>query len=115
MPSRTPPSSGRIIERIPIPVIAFEKNEGSISSTFISRVIYRVPIRLKLREGGTISAVRYATRYWPIYEAKLFPEVTAQWVKSDDTLYGPNFSPLKLPLEHPFLFECDTPHGFYEW
>ena len=78
--SRTPPTYGGSINREPIPVLAFEKNEGSVSSTFIGRLIHRVPIRLKLRDGGTIDAVRYDGRYWPTYKPETFPEQSKQWV-----------------------------------
>ncbi|MEZ0497510.1 hypothetical protein [Sphingomonas sp. IW22] len=113
--SRTPPSSGRAINRAPVPIYAFEKNEGSVSSTFNGRIIHRVPIRLALWSGDIIDAVRYAGRYWPIYPAETFTEKMGQWVNERDTLYGHDHSPLKLPLAHSYLFDSDTPRGSYDW
>ena len=113
---RTPPSSSNAILREPITVCAFEKNEGSVSSTFVGRLISRVPIRLALRDGdGTIDAVRYGGRYWPIYKPETFGKKSKDWVNKRDTLYGPDYKKLKLPLEHPYLFDCDMPHGHYGW
>lgn len=114
MMSRTPPSSARYTSHTPIPVYIFEKNEGSVSSTFIGRIIHRIPIRLALRSGGTIDAVRYAGRYWPIYKPETFAEKSRQWVNKGDTLYDHGYSELKMPLKHAFLFDADTPRGFYD-
>jgi hypothetical protein len=113
--SRTPPSAGRFRLNDSIPVYAFEKNEGSVSSTFIGRIIHRVPIRLALRSGGTIDAVRYAGRYWPIYKPETFAEKSPQWVNEGDTLYGDGHSKLTLPLKHAYLFDSDTARGSYDW
>ena len=113
--TRTPPSSGRMANRAPIPIYAFEKSTGTVSSTFIGRIIHRVPIRLSLRSGGIIDAVRYSGRYWPIYEPATFSENARRWIGKGDTLYGPDHSDLKLPLEHAYLFDCDAPNGSYEW
>jgi hypothetical protein len=113
--SRTPPSAGRYISRQPIPIYAFEKNEGSVSNTFIGRLIYRVPLQLTLRDGAIIRAVRYANKYWPIYEPQTFTEKSQEWVGVKDTLYDHAYENLKLPLQHVYLFDCDTPHGGYDW
>lgn len=94
---------------------AFEKSAGSATSTFYGRIIYRVPIRLSLRSGEIIDAVRYGGRYWPIYQPETFPENSREWVGQNDTLYGPDNSALRLPLEHAYLFDCDTPKGSYGW
>lgn len=115
MPRTPPSSSGRYANHAPIPVYAFEKSTGSSSSTFVVRVVHRVPIRLSLRSGSTIDAVRYAGRYWPIYKPETFAENARQWVGERDTLYGPDNSPLRLPLEHAYLFDCDAPKGSYGW
>jgi hypothetical protein len=113
--SRTPPSAGPFRLNESIPVYAFEKNEGSVSNTFIGRIIHRVPIRLALRSGGIIDAVRYAGRYWPIYKADSFAETARQWVNEGDTLYDHDHTSLKLPLKHAYLFDSDTPQDSYDW
>lgn len=113
--SRTPPSSGRFVVNDPVPIYVFEKNEGSSSSTFMSRLVHRVPIRLALRDGsGTIDVVRYAGRYWPTYKPETFSEKSQQWVDQADTIYDPDYETLKLPLQHAYLFECDTPDIGYD-
>ena len=114
--SRNPPASGRTIYNDPIPILAFGKNEGSSSSCFMSRLIHRVPIRLILRDGsGIVDVVRYDGRYWPIYKPETFPEKSKEWVRAGDTIYAPDFKPLKPPLKHHYLFDCDNPRAHYGW
>ena len=48
-------------------------------------------------------------------EAVTFTTKLRDWVQTGDTIYGPQFSELTLPLEHPYLFECDKPMGHYQW
>lgn len=113
--SRTPPASSRTIYNDPIQILVFVKNEGSHSSCFMSKLISRVRIRLVLRDGsGTIDTVRYDGRYWPIYKPETFPEKSKVWVKNDDTIYGPDIEPLKVPLQHHYLFDCDNPRAYYD-
>jgi hypothetical protein len=112
---RTPPSSSGAVHHSPIPIYVFEKNEGTVSSTFIGRLIHRVPIRLTLQDGTIIDAVRYGGRFWPTYPPQTFRQKSKQWVNKGDTLYGPGYSKLKLPLEHAYLFDCDQPRGSYGW
>ena len=112
---RTPPSSSNVVWREPITVCAFEKNEGSVSSTFVGRLISRIPISLALRDGGgVINAVRYGGRYWPIYGPETFREKSKEWVRKEDAVYGPGYEKLKLPLQHHYLFDCDEPRGHYD-
>lgn len=114
--SRSPPARSKTIYNDPITILVFVKNEGSPSSCFMSRLIRRVPIRLVLRDGsGTIDTVRYDGRHWPIYKPETFPEKSRGWVKEGDTIYGPDHTTLKLPLEHYYLFDCDTPRAHYAW
>lgn len=107
--SRTPPYSGTTGYRDPVSILVFNK-EGT---TVYSRLIRRVPIRLALREGGTIDVVRYDGRYWPTYEPETLPD--QPWFDRRDTLYGPDQKPLKLPLTERFLFEGDQHRGGYGW
>lgn len=108
--TRTPPSSSRAVNREPLPVLVFSKEQ----KTIYTRLIYRVPINLVLRENaGRIDAVRYNGRFWPIYKPKAFPEKSKQWIDKGDTVYGPDHRPLTLPLKHAFLFECDIPRSSY--
>lgn len=109
MNRRTPPSSSRTAYRDPVAILAFSK-EGR---TLYSRLIHRVPIRLVLRDGGQIDAVRYDGRYWPTYTPEIFPEQSREWAA--ETLYGPDLKPLRLPLEYSFLFDWDQPRGSYDW
>ena len=95
-----------------VQILVFSKE----STTVYSRVIHRVPIRLTLSDGsGVIDAVRYDTKWWPIYKPESFDEQSKRWVSKGDTLYGPAFETLKQPLEHAYLFECDDPRGGYAW
>lgn len=109
--SRTPPRSGTTGYREPVLILVFSK-EGT---TVYSRLIRRVPVRLALREGGTIDAVRYDRRYWPTYKPETFPEQSKDWLNDGDTLYGPDQKPLKLPLTERFMFEGDQHRGGYDW
>lgn len=111
---RAPPSVGRFRLDDSISVYAFEKNEGSVSSTFIGRIIQRVPIRLALRSGETIDVVRYAGLYWPIYKPETFTEKSSQWVNAGDTLYDEGNAELTLPLKHAYLFDIDDARGSYD-
>ena len=108
--SRKPRSSGGSLDSVPI--LVFSK-EGS---TVYTRLIHRKPYRLTLRDGtGTIDAVQYDTKWWPSYQPETFPENSKRWLDQGDTVYGPNLEPLKLPLKHAYLFECDVPRGGYAW
>jgi hypothetical protein len=106
---RKPRSSGGSLDSVPI--LVFSK-EGS---TVYTRLIHRKPYRLTLRHGGSVDAVQYDTKWWPFYKSETFPENSQQWLNEGDTIYDPNLEPLKLPLKHDYLFECDVPRGNYAW
>jgi hypothetical protein len=111
---RTPPVSGSSITTVTVPILAFTKTKGALSSAFIARVIHREPLLVKPRGGGAAyEAVRYDDWYWPIYKPETFAERSRQWVSGGETLLGPDMKPLKLPLEHSYLFDCDTPRSRY--
>ena len=112
MATRNPPS--RSSSTRPISIYAFEKNTGTVASTFVGRIISRTPIHLQLRTGGFIRAVRFDGRFWPIYPPETFEAKSREWIKDGDRVYGNDHSDLKLPLEHPYLFDCDQPRGSYD-
>lgn len=112
MPNRTPPSFTRSLDAGPI--YAFEKSSGTKGSTFYGRLLHRLKFRVDRGNGEVVRAVRYAGRYWPIYEPDTFTSTSSKWVKEGDLVYGPACSELKLPLDHPYLFDCDNPMGHYD-
>ena len=111
---RKPPSTGRFVANDTITVYGFQKSEGSVSNTFIARKVARVPIKLRLRNGGIIDAVRYGRDYRAIYKPETFETNSKQWVGDGDILRDHDTTLLKLPLKHLYFFECDDPISHYE-
>ncbi len=107
---RTPPSSSWIWHGRP--VIAFERQSGTKGSTFYGRLIQRAALMLEQRDGNRKPVARYGGRYWPIYPPEAFEETIRAWVKANDLIYVEG-QPLRLPLDHPFLFDCDEHLGRY--
>lgn len=110
--ARTPPSSTRAGSASSIYV--FSKSGGTKASTFYSRIVERLTFRVNPGDGSVHRVVRYAGRYWPVYEPETFPFISTKWVSDCDHVYGPGCSKLMLPLEHPYLFECDQPFWHYD-
>ena len=111
MLDRTPPSDTRA--HFPRSIMAFDKRSGTKGSTFYGRVIQRIVIRVNRGNGQIVRCVRFGGRYWPIYEPDTFAENSPKWVNDGDIVYGPGPFPLKLPLEHPYLFDSDRTLGIY--
>lgn len=111
---RSPPTASYHVDSRTIPILAFSKSEGALASHFVARLIHRVPLHVKPRDGRPVyEAVRYGGSYWPIYKPETFAQHSKQWVNEGDTILGPDMKPLKLPLKHLYLFECDAPRSHY--
>jgi hypothetical protein len=109
---KTPPASSR--GWVTGPVYVFEKNTGTKSSTFVGRIIERARIATQSERGATVQVVRYGGKLWRLYPPEIFPELSRKrWIKDGDTLYGHDYAELVLPLEHPFMFDCDQSLGSY--
>lgn len=109
---KTPPASSQ--GWVTGPVYVFEKNEGTVSSTFMGRIVQRAKIANRTEHGATVQVVRYGGKLWRLYPPEIFPELSKKrWVKEGDAIYGDRYSDLNLPLEHPFMFDCDATLGSY--
>lgn len=102
---RSPPIATRSEKSSPI--YAFQKSNGPNGIFFFQQLIYRHTFRIRRGNDEIVRAVRYARRYWPIYEPETFPSNSAKWIAENNPVYGPYYAPVELPLEHPYLFDCD--------
>jgi len=109
---RTPPSNTSTYS--PRPYLVFEKSSGTKGSTFVARLIQRRAQDVHRRSGEIVPGVRYARELYPVYEPETFAAQSKQWIAKGDLVYGTDYEPLKLPLEHPYLFDCDKSYGFYD-
>lgn len=108
--SKTPPDNTRAYS--PRLIWVFEKFQGTVGSTFYGRLISRAAIMVTPTDGGTVQSARYNGRFWRLYPAEAFPEMRQKWVKPGEAIYLDG-ARLKLPLKHPFMFDCDKPLGLY--
>lgn len=109
---KTPPASST--GWVTGPVYVFQKHTGTISSTFVGRIVERAKIANRSERGATVQVVRYGGELWRLYPPEIFPELSRKrWIKEGDTLYGDRYTELTLPLEHPFMFDCDQSLGAY--
>lgn len=108
--SRTPPDNTKA--EMPRLIWAFEKQQGTIGATFYGRLISRARIYTVTRDSGTVLTARYNGRIYRIYPPEDFTRMRDTWASPDNTFYLDG-APLRLPLEHHFLFDCDKALGFY--
>lgn len=80
----------------------------------MGRIVQRAKIANRTEHGATVQVVRYGGKLWRLYPPEIFPELSRKrWIKEGDNIYGDGNTELTLPLEHPFMFDCDQSLGSY--